>query len=361
MMKDYFRLFPVLISSLLLSIGVFGCVSMLSDSIIIDLDKAPNNKISITRIYERIEIVPLDNLGRGNLSQLSELSVTRDKFYFKCGDSMIVSYSQDGRLIDSLSFGSLVTDYYIFNDSILNLLAEKEFISYFLPDNSLMKRTFLETPIALTKIAREDENVVLFSGYNGSNDYSCKYYLDKNVFSEAQGQINYSNITKIAEGIHYFNYCDHLYKLYPHSGCIWECGDFHHQFLNPIFKKKNSGGIEFRSAQITDNKIYYSLLINDKECLLILNRAERAYSMLLNGEEREFTVHGANKKYLLINKSREGVHLPLGVIRDGINYFYCSSSDLYRYLTRDLLDSQNAEMMDVAVKKKNNVVIKYFL
>lgn len=360
MKKDCLRLFPVLISALSFTLGASGCHSMLSDSIVVNLNKAPGTKISIKQIYKKIEIVPLDNVEGDFSSSLSTLSVTKDRFYLKSGDSMIVSYTHNGRFVDSLHPGSVVTDYYIFKDSVLDLLAGKEFLSFSLPDYTLQQRIPLVTQVALTKIAREDENVVCFSGYKDVNDYTCKYYCDKQYLSEAPGSTTSTNIKRIEEEVHYFSYCDHLFKLFPHSGCIWECGDFTYQFFNPTFRLKN-GRVKFCSAQITDSKIYYQLLLGNKEHILILNRADRSVSMLLNGEERELIFLEAEKKYLLLNKCREGVYLPLGVMRDGINYFCCPAADLPRYLTNDLLDSKNATTMDIAQKNNDYVVIKYYL
>ena len=362
-MKDYCKLFPVLISTLCCLIGVAGCRSSQSDNVIIDLRKSPDKKVFVNKIYDRIELVPLERPGSGALpaASLSSLSVTEDRFYFKCGDSTIVSYFKDGRLADSLAPGGLITDYSIYRDSVMDVLSGKEILSYSLPDHSLTRRVTLDTPVSLKKIARW-RNQIFLPGYIDSQEYICEYDCERNSFARVPRNADVPDVRKNVEQMNFFRHDGHLMSLYPYSGRIWENAVFSFIFVEPDFKIRQNDNLEFLSAQVSDHKIFYSLLLNDEEYLLALDRVDRTVAYLLDdGKEHQFTEHGVGREFHYVNTTREGVHLPLGVIRDEVNYVSCTASDLPRYVNRDVLDSRSAEAMDEAVRNKSNVVLKYCL
>lgn len=343
MMKGFCKSSRVLLSVICCFIGIAGCGSISGGDLVIDLRKAPKDKNPISLLYDRIELIALDNLKKGAafVPSLTKLSVTADRFFFKCGDSIIVSYMNNGSFADVLSPGKMITDYSVYRDSILDVLSDKEILSYSLSDYSLKQSVTVDTPVELTRIARH-ENVINISGYLDTQQYICKYYFDKKYFGAAEGKISNADIRRVIENMSYFYSNDHLLALYPCSGRIWEYGDdFNYIFFDPDVKSNKDDVLEFRSAQVTDSKVYFSLLLNGEEHLVIIDRG--------------------NNKNILIKTTKEGVHLPVGVIRDGVNYVLCTAADLPRYLTRDLLDSQCAESMDSVIKNNNNVVLKYYL
>ena len=363
MMKDCSKLFPVLISVVFCFIEATGCRSLLSDDVVIDLRKSPAKRVSVNKIYDRIELVSLESPGAGSMPSpsLSSLSVTEDRFYFKCGDSTIVSYFKDGRLSDSMAPGGLITDFSIYRDSVMDVLSDKEILSYSLPNHSLTRRANLDTPVSLKKIARW-RNQIFLPGYVDSQEYICEYDCERNSFARVPRNANVPDVKKNVEQMSFFRYDDHLMSVYPYSGRIWENAVFSFIFLEPDFKIRQNDDLEFLSAQVSDHKIFYLLLLNGEEYLLALDRADRTVSYLLDdGKEHQYTEHGVGKESLCVNTTREGLHLPLGVIRDEVNYVSCTAADLSRYVNRDMLDSHSAEVMDEAMRNNSNVVLKYYL
>ena len=363
MIKDYCKPFPVLISTLFCLIGFAGCRSLRSDDIIIDLSKGPDKKVTVNKIYDRIELVTLECPGSRALpaASLNSLSVTEDRFYFKCGDSTIVSFFKDGRLADSLAPGSLITDYFIYRDSVMEVLSDKEILSYSLPDHTLTHRINLDTPVSLKKIARR-RNQIFLPGYIDSQEYLCEYDCERNYFAMVPRNANVPDVRKNVEQMTFFSHDGHLLSLYPYSGRIWENAVFSFIFVEPDFKIRENDDLEFLSAQVSDHKIFYSLLLNGEKSLLVLDRADRTVSYLLDdGKEHQFTMHGVGREFLYVNTTREGLPLPLGVISDEVNYVSCTASDLPHYVNRGMLDSNSAEVMDEAVRNNSNVVLKYYL
>lgn len=363
MTKSCCKPFPVLISIACCLWGAIGCKSILSNGDIVDLCKSPGNKVSISSIYDRIELVLLENPGSDTLSaqSLTNMSVTEDRFYFKSGDSTIVSYFKNGTFTDTLNLGTGITDYSIYKDSILDVLSGKRILSYSLSDYSLKHRANLDTPVNLTRIARR-KNMLYIPGYIDTQEYLCEYDYGTRYFAEVPKKSSCPDARKDAEQMNFFRYGDHLLSLYPFSERIWENAEFTFIFLDPAFKLNQDDYLEILFAQVADNKIFYSLLLNGKKNLLILDRKDKSASYMLDGgREQVFTEHRIGKKSLCINTTREGLSLPLGVIRDGVNYVCCTAADLPNYVTRDVLDGQSAEAMEVAIRKNCNVVLKYYL
>ena len=343
MMKGFCKSSRALLSVICCLIGTAGCGSQSGGNLVVELRKAPKDKNPISLLYNRIELIVLDKPDKGTaiVPSLTNLSVTADRFYFKCGDSVIVSYMNNGRYADSLSPGKVITDYSVYRDTLLDVLSDKEILSYSLSDYSTKQAVTIDTPVKLTRIARH-ENVINISGYLDTHQYVCKYYYDKGYFGAAVGKISNADIRRVVENMSYFYLNNHLLALYPCSGRIWEYGDdFNYIFLDPVVKSNRYDVLEFRAAQVTDSKVYYSLLLNGEEYLAIIERD--------------------NNNTILIKTTKEGLHLPLGIIRDGINYVLCTAADLPHYVTREMLDSENAEVLDKAIKNNRDVVLKYFL
>ena len=320
-----------------------GCKTFQSYDGVVDLRKVSDRKVSIREIYDRIEVVPLDNAPEdaSRTPALSGLWVTADRLLFRDGDRAVLSYRQDGHLAETLDPGVPITDFSVFRDRTLDLLSGYEFREYALPALSLLRRTPLDTLVVPTKIARREENVMILPAYKGNNDYLCEYYFDRSYYAASPGKMDSDQTRSIVERLQMFRSGDDLLVLYPHSGQIWRCGLFYGHFFWPDFKLRDRETVEFLFAQVTDDKFYYDLLLNDVRHLLIINREDRQYTLIKN--------------------TREGLTLPLGVIRDGINYYCCPASDLPRHILPDLLDPEGAAALATAAHDGRNVVIKYYL
>ena len=329
------------IGIILCLVGLYGCNLAKDPGKSVDLHKATAGKVSIRDIYESIELVPLAQVPE-ELTQeasLSGLCVTRDRFILQDRDRAVLFYRHDGSLADILNPGVPVTDFSIWQERVLDLLSGYEIREYALPDLSLLRRTPLDTLVVPTRIARREKNVMILPAYAGNRDYMCEYYFDRKYYAASEGNMDSGQTQDIVKHMSLFRYGDQLLALYPHNGQIWRCADFFGVFLWLDFKKRDGDSVEFLSAQVTDEKVYFALLINGAEHLLIYNRADYRYS--------------------LIKTTSESVSLPLGVIRDGVNYVCCATADLPRYLKRELLDPEDARVFDKVSSSGQYVVIKY--
>ena len=349
MMTDCFKFFLATVS-VAFAICVFGgCDAFKTLDGMVDLRKVSDRKASMREFYDRIEVVCLDNVPENTASApvLSGLSVTGDRFFFQQGDRAILSYRQDGRFADSLNPGVPIKAYAVHVERILDILSGKEVYEYRIPGFSFQQKMILEPDdpedsdaIPVNLIRLPGGRMMMFPVYKGNKDYWGTYYFDSNKYYVAPG-IKGEATECVAEKVRLIRYGDSALALFPYSGQLWELGDFIGHFLWPDFKPGKRDTLEFLFAQVTDEKVYYSILLNGAQHLLIFNRADR--------------------KYVCVRTTREGLSLPLGVIRDGINYYYCPSADLPRYVARDLLDSDSIAAMDRAVKGGLNVMIKYHL
>ncbi len=347
-MTNCCKLFLATISAGLAVCLICGCESSRSVDGQVDLRKASDQKISIHAVYDRIEVVCLDNVPENATSApvLSDLSVTGDRFFLRDGDRAILSYRQDGHLAAILNPGVPIKEYAVYKDRILDVLSEKEVYEYLVPEFSFQQKVLLNTDnpdlfeVTPVNLVRLSEEMMMFPAEKGDKDYWGEYHFDTNKYYVSPGKKSEAE-GSVAEKIQLFCLGDKYLALFPYSGQIWELGDFVGHYLWLDFKQKKSDVLEFLFAQVSDDKVYYSILLNGEPHFLIYNRSDQ--------------------KYVFIKTTREGLTLPLGVIRNGINFYCCPSKDLPKYVSRDLLDSDSVAAVDRAVKGGFNAMIKYHL
>ena len=342
-MKNFCAFLLTLVGAASALFGVTGCGSSGSDAeAVIDLRKVSDGKMPIHDLYDTIEVVALEDAPGG--LPLSDLTVTEDRFFFKGGDRLILSYRQDGSLADSLNPGKAIVDYSIYQDRILDILFDGEMRAYRLPDLSLSGRSTLDTLATTTRLSRCSENLMFISGYKGLKDYLCLYYFDTKKLYACPGFYNFKQpeqARSFTQRVRYFHVNDKLILLDPASGWLWLCGDFSFGYLWLDFKRKEGDKLTVTYAQATELNAYYALSLNGEELFLAYDRT--------------------TKKGRLFKTTREGLSLPLGELRDGINYFCCPAAELPRYLTRDVLTPESASAMDAAMRDGGYALIKYHL
>lgn len=347
-MTGYFKCFLATISVAFVLCVYAGCDASRSNDGLVNLRKVSDRRMSIHVFYDNIEVVCLDNVSEDAVSPpaLSGLFVARDRFYFRDGDRAILSYWLDGHLADSLNPGVPIMDYSIYQERIIDILSGDEVLEYSVPGFSPRQKTLLESDdpddsgVIPVKLARQTGDKMILLASRGNKDYLGEYYYDTKKYYVSPGKKGEGS-ESVSSRVQFLRYGDRLLTLYPNTGQLWEQGEFLGHFLWLDFKLGKKDMLEFVSAQVTDEKVYYSLLLNGEMLLLTFNRADR--------------------RYTLVKATQEGLSLPLGIIRDGINYFGCPSKELSKYLKLDLLDSQSSVAMDRAIKSNSNVVIKYHL
>lgn len=342
-MKTFSALFLALINTASILCAVTGCNSSSTDAeAVIDLRKVSAGKVPIHDLYDKIEVVPLENVP-GDLP-LSDLSVTEDRFLLKGGDRQILSYRQDGSLADSLNPGKSIVDYSIYQDRILDILFFAEMHAYRLPDLSFSERRALDTLVTPTRLARRANNVMFLTAYKGSKDYVCEYYFDTKKYFASPGLYEFEQpeqASAFTQKMRLFQAKDRLVLLDPASGWLWSCLEFTCGYLWLDFKRQEGDALTVTYAQVTDQNAYYSLLLNGEVHFLVYDRAA--------------------KKGRLLKTTREGLSLPLGEIRDGVNYFFCPVASVSHYVSRDVLDQKNASILETAVREGKDVILKYHL
>lgn len=340
MMKNFCACLLTLIGAASALFGVTGCGSSGSDAeAVIDLRKVSDGKMPIHDLYDTIEVVALEDAPGG--LPLSDLSVTEDRFFLKGGDRLILSYRQDGSLADSLNPGKAIVDYSIYQDRILDILFDREMRAYRLPDLSLSDRRTLDTVVTPTRLARRSDNVMDLPGYKDEKNYLCEYYFDTKKYYASPGRPKGERTKHIVKGMRFLYSKGKLLLLHPDSGWLWACEEFTYVFLSLDFKQREGDTLEIPFAQVTGQKAYYTVSLNGEGHFLIYDRETR--------------------KGRLFKTTREGLSLPLGEIRDGINYFCCPAADLPRYLTRDVLTPESASAMDATIRDGGYALIKYHL
>lgn len=342
-MKSLYAAFLALAGSVSILFGMTGCNSSSTDAeAVIDLRKVSDGKVPIHDLYDTIEVVALEDAPGG--LPLSDLSVTEDRFFLKGGDRLILSYRQDGSLADSLNPGKAIVDYSIYQEKILDILFDGEMRAYRLPDLTLSDRRTLDTLVTTTRLARRADDVMYLPGYKGPETFLCEYYFDTKKYYASPGFYEFEQpeqASALTRKMRLFQAKDRLVLLDPASGWLWSCLEFTCGYLWLDFKRQEGDALTVTYAQVTDQNAYYSLLLNGEEYFLIYDRAA--------------------KKGRLLKTTREGLSLPLGEIRDGVNYFCCPAADLPRYLTRDVLTLESASAMDTAIRDGGYVVVKYHL
>lgn len=341
--KNDRKFFPALLGAVLLVCASGACDSARPVDGTVDLRKVSDGKIPVSEFYERIEILPLDRIAETSASEpvLSDLCVAGERFVFRADSRKIVTYRRDGRLADVLEADADITDFSVYREEKLDILSGNEMREYDFRDLSLLRKIRLDTAVTPLRLARRSENLMILLGYRDDTEYVCEYLFDTGAFYASPGPVRGGDVADIVGGIRFLRDGENLLFLYPHNGQLWRCADFVGHFLWPEFKRRDADALRFLNAQPAGDKVYYALSLNGETCLLVFDRP--------------------TGRSLLVRTFREGLSLPLGVIRDGVDYFCCPASDLPRYVRRELLDRESAEAMDAAIRDRRNVVIKYHL
>lgn len=342
-MNKCYKYCLVLLSVVLGVCWAYGCFSSSLNEIdgVINLRKVSEGEIMLRDLCDRIEITPLDNVTENKVPSPLGMYVTKDGYYILSKGFGILFYRRDGSLEETLNPGIQIRDFSIYQDRLLDILSDNEIWEFSLHDHSLLHRIVLDTDVTATKLARKDENVLILPAYKDGTDYMCEYFFDSKKFFASPGFMESIQTRSIVERMKLFRSGDELLALYPHSGQVWKYATFFTPYIILNFKKRSRDNIEFISAQVTEDKAYYSLQLNGESCLLIFNRS--------------------NRKYLFIKTTREGLSLPLGIVSGGANYVCCTSADISKYIDLTLLDQENTMAAEMAIREGKNVIIKYQL
>ena len=291
---------------------------------------------SLLQYCKSIEVIPLKgDLRTGSLLNM-DMDISGEHYVIQDGDSVLRSFSLCGELESSYTCNKKITSFSAYNSSTVDILAGGDIYTWNPQKTAAKHVTYIpETTVTLSNIARRKDPVLVFVTHQGREERMCEYDLGQKRFFISQG-----DTTVDGRYPYKFFRCDgQLYTVGTYNGDIKYLGLFastHHRW------KFDGGTIEpgaFRNAQMTPTNVYLAFRWKDNEYLLIYNR--QTY------------------KTSLVGKTKEGVPLPLGVIRGGANYFYCPVDMLDQYLNASVLNEESAELISNLPQSCKGVIIKY--
>lgn len=325
------------------------------------LDRVSDGKMPLHRLCSKVELIPLETVPESPVGDLSKIAVSEDRFYIQKGSRRILVWNKDGSFSGCLEMDSDITDYSLFEDQKLELLSEYDVFEYGLPDlsqtlhlhisdKSVNLKTIARVTAKMTQIDRYgkakdmwEERKIMMGGYADGSEYMCSYDLDNKKYSVSEGMKGESPVSSSDMEKSRFFWCgDKTYSLHASDGHIYR----HSAFSGPqyvwSFEGTDGKGLRFMNAQMTPEKVYISFQKEDgQNQMLIFNRKDGRYTIL--------------------RRVAGNLEFPLGVIREGVNWFCCPSAALGRYVDKNVLDDFNASILDSLVSHPGPVVIKYDL
>lgn len=321
------------LAALFAGLVMLSCSSGQKDHVKLRDNSAKN---SLLKYCSSIQVIPLeDGQVSGELTNM-DMDISGHHFFFQDGDSTLRSFSLDGTPEATYVCDKKITAFSVSDASTVDILAGGDIYTWNPQKTAAKHVTYIpETTVTLSNIARRKDPVLVFVTHQGREERMCEYDLGQKRFFISQG-----DTTVDGRYPYKFFRCDgQLYTVGTYNGDIKYLGLFastHHRWT---FEGGTIEAGAFTNAQMTPANVYLAFRWKDKEYLLIYNR--QTY------------------KTSLVGKTKEGVPLPLGVIRGGANYFYCPVDMLDQYLNASVLNEDTAELISNLPQSCKGVIIKY--
>ena len=286
----------------------------------VNLDKASRQKTAAKDLYARVDVLPLLLPETVRLPENSRLEVTDNLvLLLDASGEQIVVMDADGAFVTQVDAGAPITDFSACG-KLLDILCGNEVKEYNLQDFSLTRTLSLPTDgVTLTELQRRDDEVLLFSGFNGESAYDCEYFVSRDHFPVMKNPVYKA---EDYDGGGFFR-CNDSTFFFCRPGKInaYTSDDFIYPFLLPDFGRHNP---VVTQVQMTPSHIFMQLCLQKGDALLVYDRA--------------------GKQHRLIRTTTEGLAFPLGVIHKGVNYFCCPARHLGSYvLPEDMTVPENTE------------------
>lgn len=283
-------------------------------------------KTPIKGLYETRTITPLcipDSLCSLAPSSKIKLDVSGEKVFVLDNTAEgILVFSLDGTFTTRITDCGHIVDFSTFDGRTLEVLSDTgDLISYSLNDLSLVTRYHPDNTkgVRLCAMHRFDDELYVMSGYTDGMNCFCEYYVKNNMFHTIREESE--------EICRFFDHKGTTYLLYPHSGEIWEdtyvtyysTGEKVGPFVHPVFRWDFG---EFDEA-VGDARLYFdNAQMSDKYLFL---------SFILDGRRRMLILDTNTRKARTIESTKKHILFPLGIIRDNVNYFCCTDTNLPDY------------------------------
>ena len=339
------RLFILLVFCTL----ICSCLNSGSDRIKINVDKASRTKTSISELCSKVELISLGDseFDGPSIGETILMDMTDNRYFLLSQDkSEIGVFDRKGRYISSIESSGKIIDISTFQNKYLDVLERGRIVEYELEDFSIHKTFFLpEGELEYKSVMRRDENVFLISSISNGRAYNCYYVIDLTGLSIKDHFYSLENPLATANDYvnsRFFRYNDSSYFSFSQSGDIYIFTNDDYVF--PRYRwdwGEYASSIAFTNAQKTKDKLYLRFNLNEMENTLIYNTKE--------------------EKYKVVRLTKEGTSFPIGVIRDGVNYYFTHSSELSKYLIFNSKDVEVVGDIDGIGEDDSLVLIKYYL
>lgn len=281
----------------------------------VNLKKAFRQKTAAKDLYSRVEVKPLRLPETVALPENPHMDAA-DKLLFlsdASGEQVIV-LDTDGAFVTTVDAGATVTDFSAWGN-LLDVLCGSEVKEYNLQDFSLTRTLSLPTDgVTLTGMQRVDEDALWLYGNKEGKSYEGAYLFARDYYFMTR-----DNVFHTPDQHGDFFRCNDTTFFFLTTGQIFVYdapSDFVFVPFTPDFGKHEP---EVTAAQMTTDHLYMQMRLREQDLLLIHDRAG-----------------GRNR---LFRTTTEGLVFPLGVIRDGVNYYCCPARRLKDYVSADAPES----------------------
>ncbi len=299
----------------------------------------------MTTYCEKIMLVSLDEMS--GLYPESNFCVFDKGFIIQKDSNSLVYFDNDGHFQKELKF-DVIGDFSTFRNKRLYVLAFDRIEMYDLDE--LKHEGTLPLPdssFTYCKVGGTYEDVVAVFAFRGGKVYSGDYdTVQKTLYFPVEGNIKGSNdsLKKVLGKSGFFYNGDESYFYYSNTGTVYQMADFY--FLSYVwdFKKKKEVHVTVSNVQKMTNKLFMNLETSMGDYCSIITINDDGYP------------HSS-----ALYSSSKTPYFPLGIIYNKTNYYLCNSMDIDKYVSRNLLDSEENNRFDTLKSHSNNIMIKYHL
>lgn len=309
----------------------------------IDMQEDLSDKVSIHHLCRKIELIPLESDG-DRLGGLGKMAVSDKRFFFQDGARTIRSWGMDGKRLKTFAVSADISDFSLYEDRAIEVLSGFNVFEYDIESFSMQNKIRIpDTTAVLTSLMRWN-GILHFVGYRGNRLFACEYYLDDDTYFPIGENliVRADLLQEVAAKSRYFRCGTDNYMFYAHSGSVIYVS----RFRSPKFGWELSGDdgtppAIFDNMQMTASMLYGSFRWKGNRYLLMQEMWK--------------------ERPTIIGQTKGGLCFPLGVIRDNVNYYCCPASELDKYVSRKVLDKENATRLDSLKNKPGFVILKYTL
>lgn len=281
----------------------------------VNLRKAFRQKTAAKDLYSRVDVCPLRLPATVALPEDPRLDVADNLLFLSdASGEQIVVLGTDGAFVTQVDVGAPITDFSAVGN-MLDVLCGNEVKEYSLPDFSQTRTLSLsKDDITLTGMQRVDEDALWLYGNKEGKSYEGAYLCARDYYFMTR-----DNVFHTPDQHGDFFRCNDTTFFFLTTGQIFVYdapSDFVFVPFTPDFGKHEP---KVTGMQMTTDHLYMQMRLREQDLLLVYDRA---------GERNR-----------LFRTTTEGLVFPLGVIRDGVNYYCCPARRLKDFVSADAPES----------------------